>query len=69
MRTGEIVICNDVLGFVIEDLNTKLTIKMEEGKVLTLPASKCVTVINPIALSRMFYDRLVRRIPTHERSS
>lgn len=59
MHKGTIVVQNELLGILVDETDTKMTLKTKDGKLITVKKLKYAEVANPYALACLFYTKLV----------
>lgn len=59
MYIGTVVVQNDLLGILVKETDTEMTLKTKDGKLVTVKKRKYAEVANPYALACLFYTKLV----------
>lgn len=59
MCNGEYVICNDVLGVVINVYPKAIEVENAEGRRFRFKPEDCTSVITPAALARLTFEKVM----------
>lgn len=62
MYIGTVVVQNELLGILVKETDTEMTIKTKDGKLVTVKKRKYAEVTTPYALACLFYTKLVSNI-------
>jgi len=62
MQIGEIIIKNDVIGVITAIDGDKVIVHNRKNKEFTFDVNTCTSIINPHALAKLTYDRLVKDV-------
>lgn len=61
--TGDIIICNDVLGSVVDHDSKTVSVKVSNGSVVQIYRTANIqVVVNAYALAALVYNKIVKQI-------